>query len=179
MASNTRNLRHGSLVLHDGQTANNTLAVAIEEGDLSFTEAKPGVSVKHRGGLDHWSKGEEVEVSVSFTIKFEEYISKTSPAAAIVALAAGGAVTSISVREFLTGRGVGGALLTSMSGRNDVFTVSLWFSVANPVISGDQAELLKFNNFNCESIEFSEGAEYNTIRVSGRALITAPVGSRS
>ena len=179
MASNTRNLRHGSLQLRDGQANPNTLAVAIEEGDLSFTESKPGVVVKHRGGLDHWSKGEEQEVSVNFTIKFVEWISKTSPAAAIVAAGAGGAVTSISVREFLTGRGVGGALLTSSSGRNDVFTITLRFTIANPASTGDQAEQLDFALFNCESLEFSEGAEYDTIRVSGRALITAPAGTRS
>jgi hypothetical protein len=179
MPSNTRNLRHGSLQLRDGQAAANTLSVPIEEGDLSFTESKPGVVVKHRGGLDHWSKGEEIEVPLSFTIKFVEYISKTSPASAIVAAGAGGEVTSISVREFLTGRGVGGALLTTKSGRNDVFTIDAWFTIANPALSGDQAEVLKFLNFNCESVEFSEGAEYNTIRVSGRALITAPTGVRS
>ena len=179
MASNTRNLRHGSLTLKDGQTLANTLAIIMEEGDLSFSEHRPGVVVKHRGGLDHWSKGEEAETSVSFTIKFEEFISKTSPAAAIVGAAAGGAVTSISVREFLTGQGVGGALLTTSSGRTDVHTVTLVFSISNPVTSGDQAETLTFTKFKCEAIEFREGAEYNTLAISGRALLVAPTGARS
>lgn len=168
MASNTRNLRHGSLVLKDGDSPVNTLPIAIEEGDVSFTEGKPGVSVKHRGGLDHWSKGEEVEVPVSFTLKFVEYVQKTG--------ATVGVPSTISPRDFLMGAH---ADLVTTSGRTDAFTLTLEFTIANPVITGDQAEVLTFTKFKAESVEFSEGAEYNTLRVSGRALMTAPTGARS
>jgi hypothetical protein len=168
MPSNSRNLRHGSVVLKDGDTPVNTLPLAIEEGDLSFTESKPGVAVKHRGGLDHWSKGEEIEVPVSFTIKFVEYVQKTG--------ATVGVPSTISPRDFLMGAH---ADLVTTSGRNDAFTLTVEFTIANPALSGDQTEVLTFTKFKAESVEFSEGAEYNTLRVSGRALLTNPTGARS
>lgn len=174
MATHTRNLRHGSLTLKDGQTAANTMLVPIEEGNLTFDESTPGVVVKHRGGLDHWSKGEEHEVPVSFSIKYNQYGNRASPS--VVSAAAGGAVTGFSVRGFLQNED---ALLTTTSGRSDVFTVTLQFNVSNPVSSGDAAELLEFTQFKAESIKFAEGAECDTIAVSGRGLLTTPVSTRS
>lgn len=174
MPSNTRNLRHGSIQLRDGQTAVNTLALAIEEGNLSFSESRPGVLVKHRGGLDHWSKGEEVETSLSFTICFVEYGSKTTRA--VVAAAAGGAVTGFSVRDFLVNEG---GLLTSTEPRTDVFCCDVWFTISNPVSSGDENEILKFTDFKVESLQFSEAAPYNTIAISGRAKIVVPTSTRA
>ena len=172
--ANTRNLRHGSLALRDAQALPNTLAIDIDEGNLTFDEATPGVVVKNRGALDHWSKGEEQPVSVSFTIKFTQYGSRSVKS--IVGAGAGGAVTGFSARDFMENAG---ALLTSASGRTDVFTCDVWFTITNPVTTGDQQEILKFTNFKCESLKFSEGAESNTIAVSGRALLTTPVSTRS
>ncbi len=172
--ANTRNLRHGSLSLRDNQTLANTLAIDIDEGNLNFSEDTPGVVVKNRGALDHWSKGEEMPVTLSFTLKFTQYGSRSSKS--IVGGAAGGAVTGYSARDFL--QNSAGAL-TSFTGRTDVFTSALWFTIANPVVSGDQAEILKFTNFKVESLKFAEGAEFNTIAVSGRALLTTPVSARS
>jgi hypothetical protein len=166
--ANTRNLRHGSVVLKDGDSPANTLPLAIEEGDLTFSESKPGVAVKHRGGLDHWSKGEEIEVPVSFTVKFVEYVQKTGMVV--------GVPSTISPRDFLMGAH---ADLVTTSGRSDAFTLTVEFAILNPALSGDQAETLTFTKFKAESIEFSEGAEYNMLRVSGRALLTNPTGARS
>jgi hypothetical protein len=167
-------MRHGSLQLRDSQATPNTLAIDIDEGNLTFDEASPGVVVKNRGALDHWSKGEEQPVSVSFTLKFTQFGSRS--ATSIAGAGAGGAVTGFSARDFLQNAG---ALLTTASGRTDVFTTNLWFTITNPVASGDQQEILKFTNFKVESLKFSEGAEFNTIAVSGRALLTTPVSARS
>ena len=172
--ANTRNLMHGSLSLQDAQANKNTLAIDIDEGNLTFDEATPGVVVKNRGALDHWSKGEEQPVNVSFTLKFTQYGSRSSKS--IVAASAGGAVTGFSARDFLQNAG---SLLTSASGRTDVFTCGLVFSISNPVSTGDQAEVLTFTNFKVESLKFSEGAEFNSIAVSGRALLTTPASARS
>lgn len=171
---NTRNLRHGTLSVQDGQAAVNTLAIAIDEGNLTFTEERSGVVVNNRGELDHWSKGEATPVQVSFTIKFDEYASKTTRA--IEAAAAGGAVTDYSLRGFL--RNEGGEL-TSTNGRTDIFTVDLKFSISNPAATGDEAEVLQFSDFYADSFNFSEGDEYNTVAVSGRALLETPASTRS
>jgi len=171
---NTRNLRHGTLSVQDGQTAVNTLAIAIDEGNLTFTEERTGVVVNNRGELDHWSKGEAMPINLSFSIKFDEYASKTTQA--VVAAAAGGAVTGFSLRDFLRN---GGSLLTSTNGRTDIFTTDLIFSISDPAVSGDEAEVLTFTDFYADSLSFSEGDEYNTIQVSGRALLETPSSARS
>jgi len=172
--ANTRNMRHGSLSLSDGQTVANTLAIDIDEGNMSFDEATPGVVVKNRGALDHWSKGEEQPVNVSFTLKFTQYGNRST--SSVVAAAAGGAVTGFSARGFLMNTG---SLLTTRSGRTDVFTCKLVFTISNPVTSGDQQEILTFDNFKVETLKFSEGAEFNTIACTGRALIVTPASARS
>ncbi len=184
-ALNTRNLRHGHLKLIDGQSgtgsAANTLVVPIDEGNLSFDEATPGVVVKNRGALDHWSKGEEQPVTVSFTIKFDAYKSKTTQAIVPDSGDAGsgpdgGPVVGFTVRDFLEN---GGGLLTSTNGRNDNFTVSLEFTIDNPMSSGDENEVLTFTQFKCENLKFSEGAEFDTVAVSGRGLLTSPTSVRA
>jgi len=45
--------------------------------------------------------------------------------------------------------------------------------------SGDENEVLTFTKFKCEGLKFSEGAEYNSIAVSGRGLLTTPVSVRA
>jgi len=171
---NTRNLRHSSLAVQDGQTAVNTLAIAIDEGNLTFTEERQGVVVNNRGELDHWSKGESMPVNLSFTIKFDEYASRTTRA--VVADDAGGAVTGYSLRGFLRNQG---GDLTSTNGRNDIFTTDLKFTITDPVVTGDEQEILTFTDFYADSFTFSEGDEYNTVAVSGRALVETPVSARS
>jgi hypothetical protein len=162
------------LSVQDGQTLVNTLAIAIDEGNLTFTEERTGVVVSQRGELDHWSKGESMPVNLSFTIKFDEYASKTTQA--IVTADAGGAVTDFSLRDFLRN---GGGLLESTNGRNDIFTTDLLFTVANPAVTGDESEVLSFTDFYADSLSFSEGDEYNTIQVSGRALLETPASARA
>jgi len=166
---NTRNLRHGTLSLSDASDTN-TLAVAIDEGNLTFTEERTGVVVNQRGELDHWSKGEAMPVNLSFSIKFDEYGNRSA------STEPGGAVTGYSVRGFLRNVDAG---LTSTNGRNDIFTTNLSFSISNPATSGDEAEVLKFTDFYADSLSFSEGDEYNTIQVSGRALLETPASTRS
>ena len=169
MASNTRNLRHGSLVVKDGAGTPKVLQFKIEEGNLSFSESRPGVVVKHRGGLDHWSKGEEQETSVSWSFKFVEWGSKSTAALST-------SDSTCSPRDFLMGTFAG---LTTTSGRTDVFTTTLVFSISNPMSSGDEAEALTFTQFKCESIAFSEAADANVMAASGRALVIVPTSARS
>ena len=167
---NTRNLRHSSMSVADN-AAVNTFAIAIDEGNLSFTEERTGVVVNDRGELDHWSKGEAMPVSINFTIKFDQYGARSATTEP------GGAVTGYSLRNFL--RNAEGAALVSTNGRTDIFTVDLSFTITNPAASGDEQEVLKFSDFYCDSFQFSEGDEYNTIAITGRALVETPTSTRS
>ena len=165
----TRNLRHGSLALSDSG-GTNTLAIAIDEGNLTFTEAREGVVVKQRGELDHWSKGEAQPVSLSFTIKFDQYGNRS------VTTEPGGAVTGYSLRGFLRDADAG---LTSVNLRNDIFTGNLNFTIVNPAVTGDEQEVLSFTDFHADRFNFSEGDEYDTIVCEGRALLETPGSVRS
>lgn len=186
VAGNTRNLRHGHLSLADGQlgtgSAANTMVVPIDDGNLSFDENSPVVVVKNRGALDHLSKGEEMPVTLSFTIKYTGWGSLSTQAIVPDSGDAGsgpdgGAVTGYTVRDFLQNGGAG--LLTSTSGRNDVFTTTLIFTIDNPMLTGDQAEVLTFTKFKMTSGKFAEGADADTIVVTGTALLTTPASTRS
>lgn len=172
--ANTRNLRHGHLSLLDGQATPNSLAIDIDDGNLSFDENTPVVTVKNRGALDHLSKGEEMPVTLSFTVKFSQYGNRTSPS--IVAVGAGGAVTGFSARGFMKNAG---ALLTTRSGRNDVFSCKLVFLIDNPALSGDANETLTFDNFVLTNTKFAEGADTDTLVFTGTALITTPASVRA
>lgn len=170
----TRNLTHGSISLQDGQSNVNTLAVALDSGDLSWTRSKQHVTVNNRGVLDHQSRGQETPCQIQFSIPFDEWGSLSTRA--IVAADAGGAVTGFSVKDFLLNTG---GLLTSTNGRDDVFACDLIFTVANPASSGGEQEVLTFADFVCDDVSFSEGDEFNTITFSGSALVTEPASARS
>lgn len=170
----TRNLTHGSLSLQDGQSNKNTLAIGLSNGDLQFTRTKTHHTISNRGVLDHQSRGVETPVQLSFSIPFDEYGSRSTQA--IVASDAGGAVTGYSVKDFLLNTG---GLLTSSNGRNDVFACDVLFAIANPALSGDEAEVLQFNDFVCDDVSFAEGEANNTITFSGTALMVEPSSTRS
>ncbi len=171
---NTRNLTHGSISLQDGQTNKNTMAVALDSGDLSFTRSKQHVTVLNRGVLDHQSRGQETPVQLSFSLPFDAYSSKTTQA--VVAAGAGGAVTGYTVKDFLIN---GGGLLTSGNGRNDVFSTDALFTIANPAASGDENEILQFTDLVIDDVAFSEGEEFNTVTFTGTALLVEPTSVRA
>ncbi len=171
---NTRNLTHGSISLQDGQANKNTLAIALDNGDLNFTRTKTHVTVSNRGVLDHQSRGMETPVQLSFSIPFSQFGSKTTQA--IVAAGAGGAVTDFSVKDFLIN---GGALLTSANGRNDVFAVDAIFTIANPAISGDENEILTFTDLVIDDVSFAESEEFDGLTFTGTALLTEPTSARA
>ncbi len=166
---NTRNLTHGSIALADGAGTPNTLAVALDSGDLSFTRSKQHATILQRGVLDHQSRGMETPVQLSFSIPFSQYSSKSTQAVGV------GPVTDFSVKDFLLN---GGSLLTSTNGRTDVFATNITFTIADHAISGDENEILNFDDFVCDDVAFSEGEEFNTVTFTGTALLVEPGSTR-
>ncbi len=169
---NTRNLTHGSISLADGAGTPNTLAVALDNGDLNFTRTKTHVTVSQRGVLDHQSRGMETPVQISFSIPFSQFGSKTTQA-----IGPGGAVTDYSVKDFLLNIGIG--TLTSTNGRNDVFSVDAIFTIADPAITGDENEILTFTDLVIDDVSFAESEEFDGLTFTGTALLTEPTSVRA
>jgi hypothetical protein len=160
MAS-TRNLRHGTLILRDGTTPTAiTLEIPIQDGDLDFTITYPTFTVKNRGKIDHKRTGDETEIDIKFSFKFEQWSY------------ASGAATGISPVDALTKKG-GASAWVSTGPSCGPYSIDLIFRVENPCNPAEYEQLV-FPAFNVESLNFKEGSEFDTVSVSGKALAFEP-----
>lgn len=161
MAASTRNLRHGKLILRDGTPVTPLeLIIPIMDGDLDFTITIPTFIVKNRGKIDHKREGDETEVDIKFSFKFEQWSYAT------------GAATGISPADVLLHTGGASAWISSGPSCGP-FAIDLVYQIADPCGSGAYEELV-FTAFNPESVNFKEASEFNTISVSGKALTNLP-----
>lgn len=149
-----RNLRDGSLKIKDGAGTPAQITCSLEEGDLSWTQRKPANIILDRGVLDHSRLAPDEPVEVSFTLKFQS-LSKHA---------------TTTEYDALTKTG-GAAAWVSDESNSDVYAVILEFTVADP---GGGSEVITFTRFIPEEISFQEGDPYDTLSVTGRAVITAP-----
>lgn len=164
MAASTRNLRHGKLILRDGTpTIPNELIIPIADGDLDFTITKPTFIVKNRGKIDHKRDGDEVEIDIKFSFKFEQWSY------------ASGASTGVSPSDALTKEG-GAAAWISTGPSCGPYCIDLIFRATNPCNAAEYEQLL-FPAFSLDSLNFKEGSEFNTINVAGKALAFKPTRS--
>jgi len=146
----TKNLRDGQLTIKDGAAA--TIVVALDEGDLSFTVDTTPREIKDRGAHDHLRLGDENAIEMSFTCKFTRYQGR------------GGG--DPSVRDGLKQEGNASGWTTTNTDGGDVYTTDLDFLISDP---DGTNELLAFAKFAVDTLEFSEGEEYDTLSVSGKA----------
>lgn len=153
---NTRNLRDGVLTVKAPGSGKTTAwhTVALDEGDLSWTETQNVIEVSDRGVLSHIRKGDEAPMEVNFTLKYQSLE----------------ATTGTTCYEAL--KGVDGASNWKSTRDEDVYCVSLQFEVLDT--SDSTEETIMFTDFFWTSIEFGEGDEYNTLSVTGRTYQTAP-----
>lgn len=158
----SRNLRDGLLTIVDGTTPTpNSLVIPLQNGDLNFTEMNNMVTIKNRGVLDHRRPGDEEEMAVSFSIKFVQWAYAT------------GTSTGVSPIDALRKRN-GASAWASTGPACGPYCVDLKFSINNPCVSGDK-EHLTFPDFVVTDIKFGEGAEADTVTITGRSFATTPV----
>lgn len=158
---NTRNLRDGVVTFKSttvGATAVHQ-TIALDEGDLSWTQTQNVIEVMDRGALSHIRAGDQAAMDISFTLKYQnlQADTATTPYEAI--------------------RGVGAAASWKSTDSSDVYTISTFFQVFNT--SGGTAETsleetLRFDNTYWTSLEYSDGDEYSTLAVTARSFTTAP-----
>ncbi|MEE8551473.1 MAG: hypothetical protein V3T08_09510 [Gemmatimonadota bacterium] len=153
-----KNLRDGTVKIADaaGTGGGNSVTVDVEEGDLTYTEKTPVHIIKDRGVLDHARLADEVPVELSFSMKYQSHTLHVSPSPYDALTKTGGASSWVSDEP-----------------NSDVYAVIIEFTMTDP--AGGAAEVLTFARFMDIVIDFNEGAEFNIMKVSGKALITTPV----
>lgn len=154
-----RNLQDGKITIKD-YNGTHSVQVAIDEGNLEATEDKTRRIVMHRGTIHHVRPGDQVPMSVKFSMQYSEFIT----------------ASGCTPYEILTRRGNAAAYIGTRStdgaaGPED-YTVDLEFLVNDP--GGGSDEKLTFSDFAVENIGFKEGEMYSTIEVSGRAMVHYP-----
>ena len=152
-----KSLRDGTVKIADsgGTGGGNSVTVDVEEGDVSYTEKTPANIILDRGVLDHARLANEEPVELSFSMKYQSHTLHVSP----------------SPYDALTKTG-GASAWVSDEPSSDVYAVIIELTMTDP--AGGSAEVLTFARFIPETIEFNEGDPHNVMRVSGRAVITAP-----
>ena len=156
----TRNLRDGQLAINDGSPSPNTITLALDEGDLVWTERSRVVNVLDRGDLSHMRQGDEQPVTGRFTLKFVEFISSGAPA-------------DPTPYEVLNRIGAAASWTSTNDDNGDVYTLELVFTITNPDPSGSD-ETVTFAKLCPARIELSEGDEYDTLSVEFQDFETAP-----
>lgn len=157
----TRNLRDGSIIIKDGSGSPKTLTIPISEGDFAFTVNKPTFVVMNRGVIDSRKSGDQTPTDISFSSKFEQWSY------------ASGASTGLSVRDVIDGTAAAVAAGWVSTDACGPWSVTIEFRIADPCNAGHY-EALTFSKFHADSVQFKEGNEYNTLSLSGRALVPEP-----
>jgi hypothetical protein len=158
----SRNLRDGKLTIVDGTPVTpNALIIPIDNGDLSFKDAAPSITVKNRGKLDSRRDGDEMEMEVSFSFKFSQWSY------------ASGLSTGVSPVDALRKRGGASAWVSTHNDGCSVYSVDLHFDITDPAAPTSK-ETLVFPKFHAEDIQFTEGAETDMIHVTGKSFATTP-----
>lgn len=150
----TRNLRDGILKVKDNGA--NSITLALDMGDLTWTEHNNIVQVDDRGALDHVRNGDQQAVELSFSIKVDRlHATSGNP----------------TLRQALKKVGQA-ASWASVGAAAEPYMVKLEFTITDP--AGVVNEVITFNRFIQTETEYAEGEEYNTYSVKGVDHETMP-----
>lgn len=147
-----RNLRDGQLVITDG--GSETLTLALDNGDLSWSEPENDVQILDRGSLDHARDGDEAPVELSFSAMWTNLINASE--------GGGSAGSANQLYEMINNSG---DTYTSVASTGHKYQLKHAFTVIDP--AGNNTELIEFNNVYKQSLECAEGDDANTITFSG------------
>ncbi len=160
----TRNLRDDEITLMDG--GSETLVLLLDEGDLSWGESEATVEVLDRGILDHTRPGDEEAIDLSYSVKWMSLISKTVT----------GSGDGSAFYEFINN--TDGSTYTSISPAGEKFQLKHRFVITDPASGALTSEQIDFGKVFKQSMNMSEGDDWNTISFSGRDFETRPTITR-
>jgi len=158
-----RNLRDGQLVVSDGTGTPETLTLALDNGDLSWSEPENDVQILDRGVLDHVRDGDEAPIELSFSAMWTNLVNATE--------AGGSAGSANQLYEMINDSG--GSTYASVGSAGHKYQLKYAFTVTDPSTSSN-TELIAFNKVYKQSLECSEGDDANTISFSGIDFETSP-----
>jgi hypothetical protein len=155
------------MVVKDGTGTPLSLTLALDEGDLAWTNNHATREIMDRGALSHTRPGNEQVGDLSFSVKWVELLGKASHSS----------VDAYTLYEMV--ENVGGAFV-STSGAGQQFTLKYEFTVTDPAdsTSGTGDELIVFAKAYPTSLECAEGDEYGTVKFTGRNFETKPTITR-
>lgn len=150
-----KNLRDGTIkvqVANDGGGNPGEVEVKLDEGNLSWTESRPVGMISDRGTLDHARRGDEQVIELTFSMMYQTHLDPNS--------------ATPTVYEALTRQGAASAWV-SQTFDSDDYAVNLEFTVVDP--AGGTDEVINFDQFNVTNEDFVEGAEFDTLTITGVA----------
>jgi len=152
----TRNIRDGELIVTDGNAQ--TVTLDLEDSGLSWEETRAVINVLDRGDLSHMRQGDEVPVTGSIGLKFQQFYGNAS---------------TPSLREIFTRTGNATAWSSTNADGGDVYTVSLVFNIYD--VDSSVLETITFN-YVClnGAMSFAEGDEYDTFTAAFQDHEVAP-----
>lgn len=155
-----KNLRDGTIKIADdgGTGGSDVITVAVEEGNLQWTETNPVDMISDRGTLDHARQGNDVPVEGSFSILYQDHLDPNS--------------ATITPYEAVTQQGAAAGWGSDASNGGDGYAVILEFTMTDP--AGGSSEVVTFTEAYVEIVDFAEATPANTMTFNFRALITRP-----
>ena len=152
MPAVTKNLRDGQITISDGDTPANSVAIAVDDGNLKFIiQQRPAIAVQDRGEHSHLRQGSAQVLDGSFSVKFKEFLSQGA--------------NGVSPYEALLMVGAAAAWETTNADGGDVETLDLIFDIVSPT-SGEQDERVTIADIFDRKVEFSEGDDANVLACS-------------
>ena len=165
----TKNLRDATLIIQDGSSpTKKTLTIPIMDGNLTYTVTDPSFTVRNRGKIVTRKKGDETEIDVSFSFKFNQWQYDS------------GASTGLSVVDVLRGQApaVAASWVTTDATSNCApWAIDLVYRLFDTCDQDGDYEQLILEKFHAETTKFTEGNEASMIEVTGKCLSFEPVRS--
>lgn len=158
-----RNLRDASIKIADngGTGGGNVITVAVEEGNLQWTERNPADFISDRGTLDHARQGDDEPVEGSFAVLFQTFLDPNS--------------ATITPYEALTQQGGASAWVSAASSGGDGYATKIEVTITDP--NGGSSEVILFGEVYTEESAFAEASPSDTLAFSFRSLETRPTYS--
>ena len=154
-----KNLTDGTIKLQDGSGTPNSVTIAVEEGDLTFSNKQNVDNILDRGSLSHMREGEEEPVTGSFSVHFIQLIKA-------------GGDSDPELQEIASFTGAAASWVSTNDDNGDVKTIDLLFEIVNPD-SGLENERITFTKVRFLSWDLEEGRP-NKLSVEFQAFITRP-----
>lgn len=153
-----RNFRDGKIIVQDGSGTPNQLELLGAEGDLNFTVADDAFLIYSRGVIVGRSQGDQQAMSISFTIKFEQWAYES---------------VSDGISPYDAMKGKNNASSWVSTAACGPYSVDMIYQATN-ACAGAGLEQLVFPDTHFSSVNFAEGSEYNTISAQGTSLASEP-----